>query len=150
MWKTGLTWSMWALHLRDGDHGTPQYAAPMLTSDFSGFPPTYLEVDEFDCLHDEGVTYTKAQEATGGGSTAEATQPLQRTTEPDCHETHILIQWHGGCTDAECHRIFSAWNGLPVGVRHLHVVAYCRVSTELEEQTSSIKLQGQHYSQMLS
>lgn len=35
----------------------------------------------------------------------------------------------------------------PITLRHLRVAAYCRVSTELEEQTSSIELQERHYSQ---
>ena len=28
---------------------------PMLARDFSGLPPAYVEVEEFDCLHDEGT-----------------------------------------------------------------------------------------------
>ena len=32
----------------------------------------------------------------------------------------------------------------------LRVCAYCRVSTEMEEQTSSIELQERHYSQLIS
>ncbi|MEY8404651.1 recombinase family protein [Oscillospiraceae bacterium 44-34] len=38
----------------------------------------------------------------------------------------------------------------PIELRHLRVAAYCRVSTELEEQTSSIELQERHYSQLIS
>ncbi|WP_251318533.1 recombinase family protein [Flintibacter muris] len=38
----------------------------------------------------------------------------------------------------------------PTELRHLRVAAYCRVSTELEEQTSSIELQERHYSQLIS
>lgn len=38
----------------------------------------------------------------------------------------------------------------PIELRHLRVVAYCRVSTELEEQTSSIELQVRYYSQLIS
>lgn len=37
-----------------------------------------------------------------------------------------------------------------IELHHLRVAAYCRVSTELEEQTSSIELQVQHYSQLIS
>lgn len=39
---------------------------------------------------------------------------------------------------------------LPAELRHLRVAAYCRVSTELDEQSSSIELQERHYSQMIS
>lgn len=38
----------------------------------------------------------------------------------------------------------------PIELRHLRVAAYCRVSTELEEQTSSIELQERHYSQLIA
>ena len=38
----------------------------------------------------------------------------------------------------------------PIELRYLRVAAYCRVSTELEEQTSSIELREQHYSQLIA
>ena len=38
----------------------------------------------------------------------------------------------------------------PIELQHLRVVAYCRVSTEQEEQSSSIELQEQHYSRLIS
>lgn len=38
----------------------------------------------------------------------------------------------------------------PIEQRHLRIAAYCRVSTDLEEQTSSIELQEQHYSQLIA
>lgn len=66
MWNAELNRKMWELYLRDGDHGTPQYAASMLAADFSGLPPAYVEVEQFDCLHDEGSAYAKALEAAGG------------------------------------------------------------------------------------
>lgn len=65
MWNAGLNRRMWELYLRDGDHGMPQYAAPMLSSDFSGLPPAYVEVEEFDCLRDEGTVYAGALEKAG-------------------------------------------------------------------------------------
>ena len=65
LWSARLNRRMWALYLRDGDHGMPQYAAPMLARDFSGLPPAYLEAEEFDCLHDEGAAYARALEAAG-------------------------------------------------------------------------------------
>ena len=65
LWNAGLNRKMWELYLRNGDMGTPQYAAPMLAPDFSDLPPAYVEVEEFDCLHDEGTAYAKALGATG-------------------------------------------------------------------------------------
>ena len=46
--------------------------------------------------------------------------------------------------------ILPAQDHRPIELRHLRVAAYCRVSTELEEQTSSIELQERHYSQLIS
>lgn len=65
LWNAGLNRKMWELYLRDGDAGTPEYAAPMLASSFSNLPPAYVEVEEFDCLHDEGAAYARALEAAG-------------------------------------------------------------------------------------
>lgn len=65
MWNAGLNRRMWELYLRDGDGGMPQYAAPMLAQDFSDLPPAYVEVEEFDCLHDEGAAYARALEEAG-------------------------------------------------------------------------------------
>ncbi len=38
----------------------------------------------------------------------------------------------------------------PMELRHLRVAAYCRVSTDLEEQTSSIELQKRYYTLKIS
>ena len=38
--------------------------------------------------------------------------------------------------------ILPAQGHRPMELRHLRVAAYCRVSTELENQTSSLELQG--------
>ena len=65
LWNAKLNRKMWELYLRDGDKGVPEYAAPMLASDFSDLPPAYVEVEEFDCLHDEGAAYAQALKAAG-------------------------------------------------------------------------------------
>lgn len=65
LWNAKLNRRIWELYLRDGDCGTPEYAAPMLASDFSDLPPAYVEVEEFDCLHDEGVAYAQALQSAG-------------------------------------------------------------------------------------
>lgn len=65
MWNARLNRRMWELYLRDGNGGIPQYAAPMLATRFSDLPPAYVEVEEFDCLHDEGVAYAAALAAAG-------------------------------------------------------------------------------------
>lgn len=65
LWNAKLTRKIWALYLRKGNGGTPEYAAPMLAHDFSGLPPAYVEVEEFDCLHDEGAAYAQALRSAG-------------------------------------------------------------------------------------
>ena len=65
MWNANLNRRMWELYLRNGDHGMPQYAAPMLAGNFAGLPPAYVEVEEFDCLHDEGIAYAQALSSAG-------------------------------------------------------------------------------------
>ena len=39
---------------------------------------------------------------------------------------------------------------LPIEMRHLRVAAYCRGSTEQEEQDSSIQLQALHYTRVIN
>ena len=46
-----------------GDH--PSWVAPMLAERFDGLPPAYVEVEQFDCLHDEGIAYAAALQAAG-------------------------------------------------------------------------------------
>ena len=65
MWNARLNQKMWELYLREGNRGMLPYAAPLLARDFSDLPPAYVEVEEFDCLHDEGLAYAKALEAAG-------------------------------------------------------------------------------------
>ena len=56
-WNSRLNKRMWEIYLRNGDFGKPYYASPALADSFSNLPPAYIEVEEFDCLHDEGVNY---------------------------------------------------------------------------------------------
>lgn len=65
LWNAGLNQSMWRCYLRDGDCGMPEYASPLLASDYSELPPAYVEVEEFDCLHDEGAAYARALRSAG-------------------------------------------------------------------------------------
>ena len=60
LWNSRLNRNMWRLYLRNGCGKNPAYASPMEARDFSGFPDAYIEVEEFDCLHDEGIAYGKA------------------------------------------------------------------------------------------
>ena len=50
---------------------------------------------------------------------------------------------------ANMFRISPIEMDLPTEVRHLRVAAYCRVSTEQEEQDSSIELQEMYYRRLI-
>lgn len=65
LWNAKLNRKMWQLYLRNGDCEQNAYAAPMLAEDFTRLPPTYVEVEEFDCLHDEGLAYANALREAG-------------------------------------------------------------------------------------
>ncbi|MBK5414971.1 alpha/beta hydrolase [Pseudomonas sp. TH31] len=57
-----------ALYLR----GTPQptaYAMPLLCEDFSGLPPAWIAVAQFDPLRDDGVSYAERLNAAGVDAT---------------------------------------------------------------------------------
>ncbi|MBN2618936.1 MAG: alpha/beta hydrolase [Spirochaetales bacterium] len=54
-WNSESNSFMWELYLRNVVGDIPFYASPATSPSFSNLPPTYIEVSEFDPLHDEGV-----------------------------------------------------------------------------------------------
>ncbi|MEA4889061.1 MAG: alpha/beta hydrolase [Clostridiaceae bacterium] len=56
-WNANLNSQMWRIYLRDGDQGMPAYASPINAVSFAGLPPAYIEIQEYDCLRDEGSAY---------------------------------------------------------------------------------------------
>ena len=52
-----LSEKMWKIYLKNGTCGWRSYASPALSKKFRGLPPAYIEVEQYDCLHDEGVNY---------------------------------------------------------------------------------------------
>jgi len=48
-----------------GGAGADAYAAPARMADLAGLPPTYLTVNELDCLRDEGLEYARRLLAAG-------------------------------------------------------------------------------------
>jgi acetyl esterase/lipase len=47
------------------EYDNRKYASPIETKDLSNLPKAYIEVAQFDCLHDEGLNY--AQRLKEGG-----------------------------------------------------------------------------------
>lgn len=55
VWDAKLSKMMWKAYLGKQHHEHIEYASLVEADSFEKFPPTYIEVAEFDCLHDEGV-----------------------------------------------------------------------------------------------
>jgi len=63
VWDANLTKMMWTAYLGGQEPEKVEYASPIEAESFEGLPPTYIEVAEFDCLHDEGISlYNKLRE----------------------------------------------------------------------------------------
>lgn len=65
IWNARLTERMWRLYLKDEDHGMQNYASPACEQELHDLPPAYIEAEEFDCLHDEGISYANRLKACG-------------------------------------------------------------------------------------
>ena len=65
VWDAKLSKMMWQCYLGDREPWPVEYASPVEAKSFKKFPPTYMEVAEFDCLHDEGVNLYEKMKAAG-------------------------------------------------------------------------------------
>ena len=59
VWDAKLSKMMWDTYLGGQTPEHMEYASPIEASSFEGFPPTYIEVAEYDCLRDEGILLYK-------------------------------------------------------------------------------------------
>lgn len=57
VWDARLSGMMWDAYLGRQKPERAEYASPLEAPSLQGFPPTYMEVAEFDVLHDEGVMF---------------------------------------------------------------------------------------------
>ena len=63
VWDANLSKMMWDAYLGGQQPEHMEYASPVEASSFERFPSTYIEVAEFDSLHDEGILlYDKLKE----------------------------------------------------------------------------------------
>ena len=58
IWNAKLSKMMWDAYLNDINVVDVKYASPIEAERLSFFPRTYMEVAEFDCLHDEGIDFS--------------------------------------------------------------------------------------------
>ncbi len=62
IWNANLSKIMWKAYLGDQQPEKIEYASPIEAGSFKKFPPTYIEVAQYDALRDEGVDlYDKFQ-----------------------------------------------------------------------------------------
>ena len=59
IWDSGCTKIFWEMYLENQEDSQARYASIMEVDSLEGFPKTYIEVAEFDCLHDEGVAFAE-------------------------------------------------------------------------------------------
>jgi acetyl esterase/lipase len=65
MWNSRLSRGMWRGYAPEVDKDQLAYASPAEARDFSGLPDAYVELAEFDCLHDEGLALAGSLESAG-------------------------------------------------------------------------------------
>ena len=65
VWDAKLTDMFWKAYLKGQDPEKMEYASPMEAKSFKHFSKTYIEVAEFDCLHDEGVAFAEKLQSEG-------------------------------------------------------------------------------------
>ncbi len=59
IWDADCTELFWKIYLKNQVPRQIQYASPLEACSLKNFPKTYVEVAEFDCLHDEGIAFAK-------------------------------------------------------------------------------------------
>jgi acetyl esterase/lipase len=59
VWDSVRNEMFWKEYLKNNEAGPLKYASPMEAESLKGFPKTYIEVAEFDCLHDEGRDFAE-------------------------------------------------------------------------------------------
>lgn len=57
VWNSRLSKKMMDIYLPGSDAEMIEYASPAECENLIGLPAAYIETAEFDCLHDDGVTY---------------------------------------------------------------------------------------------
>lgn len=91
MWNSRLSAKMWEAYLPDTNREDIAYASPMEAESFANLPPAYVELAEYDCLHDEGKNYAQALKAVG--------------VPVELHETYGTMHGYDGVEKAPTTRV---------------------------------------------
>ncbi len=59
MWNSSLSSKIAPMTKVDRNNNNYFYYSPVEANNFENFPPAYIETAEFDCLHDDGILYSK-------------------------------------------------------------------------------------------
>ena len=65
LWNAGLNRKMWQLYLQKPGLEKVEYASPALAENLHKLPDAYIEVEQFDCLHDEGAAFAERLRSAG-------------------------------------------------------------------------------------
>ena len=65
IWDSRCNKQFWDMYLKEKDRDTAKYASISEAESVVYFPSTYIEVAEFDCLHDEGMEFGQRLESEG-------------------------------------------------------------------------------------
>lgn len=65
MWNSTLSRKVGPLINPDPAATPPAYRSPVEAESLAGLPPAYIEVAQFDCLHDDGVLYARQLQQAG-------------------------------------------------------------------------------------
>ena len=58
-WSLRSNLAMWQKYLKNGEQGLKEYVVPMRAASVEDLPPTYIEAQQFDILHDEAETFAQ-------------------------------------------------------------------------------------------
>lgn len=64
-WNGNLNKQMWDYYLKNADTEMMKYLSPISNPSLNNLPESYIEVEEWDCLRDEGIAYAKKLEESG-------------------------------------------------------------------------------------
>ena len=74
MWNSTLSNRIAPMTKADKSRLDYVYYSPLEAENFIGLPPAYIETAEFDCLHDDGISYFEKLRSAGIDATLNETK----------------------------------------------------------------------------